>query len=182
MNNMNDVNNDNNQCAICLETINPDDSSQSYKIDCNHEFHTDCIMKWFRLGNSNCPLCNDSPNINTSFYTYTSYGTSTYIDERYKVIKRISRKKDAPEALKKHIDKLKSLELELKEADKTRIEYLKKPEVKEYKKTLAENNRRKWKKRNSVHKQKIKIVSLYPQLQIFQSQGVPQTFPITHIN
>ena len=99
---------------------------------------------------------------------------ATYIDERYKVIKRISRKKIFSEALKKQIDKLKTLELELKEADKIRIDYLKKPEVKEYKKTLAENNRRKWKKKNAAHKQKIKIVSLYPQLQIFQSQGVPK--------
>ncbi len=168
MNDVNDENNDNNQCAICLETINSDDSSQSYKIDCNHEFHTDCIMKWFRLGNSNCPLCNDSPNIDTSTqYFAFSYGTSTYIDERCKEIKRISRKKNAPEALKKQIDKLKTLEAEFKEADKTRIEYLKKPEIKEYKKTLAENNRLKWRKRNAAHKQKIKIITLYPQLQIF---------------
>ena len=39
-------------------------------------------------------------------------------------------------ALKKQVDKLKTLEAEFKEADKIRIEYLKKPEVKEYKKTL----------------------------------------------
>ena len=168
MNNLNnDLNNENNQCAICLETINSDDSSRSYKIDCNHEFHTDCIMKWFRLGNSNCPLCNDSPNINQYSYTFYSYGTSTYIDERCKVIKKLSRKKDAPEELKKHIEKLKTLETEFKEADKARIEYLKKPEVKEYKKIIAQNNRLKWKKRNAAHKQKIKIVTLYPQLQIF---------------
>ena len=162
----NDSNNENNQCAICLETINSNDSSQSYKIDCNHEFHTDCIMKWFRLGNSNCPLCNDSPNENTNA-VLSSYGTSLYIDERFKVIKNISRKKDAPEALKKHMDKFKTLEAQFKEADKVRIEYLKKPEVKEYQKIIAQNNRLKWKKRSATHKQKIKIISLYPQLQIF---------------
>ena len=30
--------------------------------------------------------------------------------------------------------------------------------IKEYKKTIAQNNRLKWKKRNAAHKQKIKIV------------------------
>ena len=168
MDNENNENNENNQCAICLETINSNDSSQSYKIDCNHEFHTDCIMKWFRLGNSNCPLCNDSPNNNImNTCTIYSYGNLAYIDERCKVIKRISRKKNAPEELKKHIDKLKSLEDELKVADKARIEYLKKPEIKEYKKTIAQNNRLKWKKSSAANKQKNKIVSLYPQLQMF---------------
>ena len=30
-----------------------------YNLECNHKFHTDCIIKWFRLNNDNCPLCND---------------------------------------------------------------------------------------------------------------------------
>ena len=83
-----------------------------------------------------------------------------------KVIKKLSRKKDAPEELKKHIEKLKTLETEFKEADKTRIVFLKKQEVKDFKKTIAQNNRLSWKKRKEAHKQKVKIVSLYPQLQI----------------
>jgi len=162
------MNNENNLCAICLETMDPNNSSQSYKIDCNHEFHTDCIMKWFRLGNGNCPLCNDTNNSNQNANNFYSYGTTTtYIDERCKVIKKISRKKNAPEELKKHIEKLKTLETEFKEADKARIDFLKKQEVKDFKKTIAQNNRLSWEKRKGVNKQKIKIVSLYPQLQIF---------------
>ena len=41
-------------CAICY-----DDTSkhQCTKLDCNHEFHSHCIVEWFRRGNSTCPYC-----------------------------------------------------------------------------------------------------------------------------
>ena len=32
-------------CAICLSDINGKDK---YTLECNHTFHTDCIVKWFR--------------------------------------------------------------------------------------------------------------------------------------
>lgn len=39
------------QCSICLDPIN-----EGYKLPCNHEFHTTCILPWFKVNNT-CPFC-----------------------------------------------------------------------------------------------------------------------------
>ncbi len=37
------------RCVICLETLN---SKPTYSLpECNHTFHQNCIMHWFRQGN-----------------------------------------------------------------------------------------------------------------------------------
>ena len=41
-------------CAICYDNIS---KHQCTKLDCNHEFHSHCIIEWFRRGNSTCPYC-----------------------------------------------------------------------------------------------------------------------------
>ena len=43
-------------CSICLE----ENDMQIYTLpECNHSFHTNCILAWFRKGNKSCPLCKD---------------------------------------------------------------------------------------------------------------------------
>lgn len=50
------------QCSICLNTMNP---KFMYKLsECNHSFHTKCIIGWFRTGKSSCPLCRHSTELN----------------------------------------------------------------------------------------------------------------------
>ena len=44
---------DYNKCAICLENILSDKIIQ---LDCNHQFHFDCLKK---ITNNKCPLCRD---------------------------------------------------------------------------------------------------------------------------
>ena len=44
-------------CAICLSIIN---EKNKHKLDCNHVFHIDCIINWFRNSNGNCPCCWDN--------------------------------------------------------------------------------------------------------------------------
>lgn len=45
----------NNECIICFEEFNENDNNM-YSFECNH---IECIMKWFRNGNKNCPICNN---------------------------------------------------------------------------------------------------------------------------
>ena len=42
-------------CVICMDDENKD---TFYTIpECNHNFHTNCIMSWFRSGKKTCPCC-----------------------------------------------------------------------------------------------------------------------------
>lgn len=42
-------------CNICIECFNKDDSI--VKLNCNHEFHKDCIKKWLCNNSTKCPVC-----------------------------------------------------------------------------------------------------------------------------
>ncbi|MCO5588538.1 hypothetical protein L7F22_042495 [Adiantum nelumboides] len=45
----------NNECQICLETLQASDIVPSV-LPCNHAFHLQCITNWLSL-NSSCPVC-----------------------------------------------------------------------------------------------------------------------------
>lgn len=110
--------NDNeNLCSICLENIN---NEQCYTLpECNHCFHTNCIIHWFRMGNTNCPYCNNS-GINVSSFK------GRYSKERYKLLRQASRKKNAPQQLKNIVDNLRKLEKQYSENKKSIKEILEK--------------------------------------------------------
>jgi len=87
-------------CSLCLETMN---ESNGYLLPCLHEFHTDCIVKWFRTTTDECPYCNDKPH-----YTVNEY--LQFINEeiqnqpKYKEFRYVSaqaRRKNAPMKLQK---------------------------------------------------------------------------------
>lgn len=40
-------------CSICHE----ENAVVRMTLPCNHAFHVHCISKWFKLGNTTCPLC-----------------------------------------------------------------------------------------------------------------------------
>jgi len=42
-------------CAICLELLL--DTEQVRGLPCEHVFHEDCLVSWFRLDRFDCPLC-----------------------------------------------------------------------------------------------------------------------------
>lgn|GEM_PF-5165648 len=41
-------------CAICIEEILPD--ANIYKLNCNHEYHQDCLQPWLNTNHNTCPL------------------------------------------------------------------------------------------------------------------------------
>lgn len=41
-------------CSICLENIK---NNKVELINCNHHFHKQCLIDWFRKGKINCPNC-----------------------------------------------------------------------------------------------------------------------------
>ena len=85
------------QCPICFEDL----SSETYTLECNHKFHINCIVKWFRNDNSTCPLCKD-------IHTYDDLSYWTKI-ETISEIKKLGRKKSCPDGIKKILNKIKKL-------------------------------------------------------------------------
>lgn len=98
------------QCIICLEKLN---NKPIYSLpECNHTYHQNCIMHWFRQGSSKCPLCNNNGAIAHNSENWIS------IREKYHILRKFSRKKNAPTKLKNYIIKLRKQEQELKHISK----------------------------------------------------------------
>ena len=104
-------------CPICTE-----DMPQPHKLECGHEFHTGCIMKWFRAGSNKCPLCRCSgdSDCNLNFMDVRSRAAWLKIRARRKdapkeLQRLVEKEKMAKEKEKRHRDRLKRFELENKE-------------------------------------------------------------------
>ena len=55
--------NNNDICPICHDVLT---DSDIYTIpECNHQFHSKCIIPWFRsdISNGSCPYCKTAPII-----------------------------------------------------------------------------------------------------------------------
>lgn len=119
-------------CSICYEDL----IENTHTLSCGHSYHCGCIINWFRNSHNNCPLCNDT-NLDVNSLKY-SVRIKT-IEE----IKKLDKKKDCPENIKKNLTKIKNLQKndkkkreELKEAKKEFNEFKEthKNLIKEYKK------------------------------------------------
>ena len=50
--------NNNEVCMICREELS---NAPVYKLpECGHQYHTHCIISWFRNGDSRCPYCGNN--------------------------------------------------------------------------------------------------------------------------
>ena len=110
--------NNENICSICYEELeNFDENPNIYKLECNHVYHSSCIIKWFRSGHNNCPLCNDT-TIDTHLSYYEKIST---IEE----IKKLGRRKSCPLNIKNILTKIKNCTKEKKEHEKIFNEFKK---------------------------------------------------------
>ena len=100
-------------CSICHETLDGD----IYTLpECNHKYHSNCIITWFRTGKKSCPLCNNlGINNLTQMQENTTWSMRHHAYENYKKMRAFSRKKGAPKELKKMITQLKKLETKKKD-------------------------------------------------------------------
>ena len=111
-------------CAICHENL----ESETYTLpECNHTFHTNCIMTWFRspTGNNRCPLCNNSGINKLSDLDNLHWCERQRGEQNYKKVRASARRKDCPKHLKKMIEKLKQLEKKQKDKNKNFQEFKK---------------------------------------------------------
>ena len=89
---------DETSCSICLDPT----ESTNHTLECGHRFHVDCIVNWFRSGQNTCPLCRDA--------TCRHRLNWLSVQERSKILRRRSRRKDAHPDLKKFVKRLKEAE------------------------------------------------------------------------
>jgi hypothetical protein len=144
-------------CLICHDDIY---SNQNYQLpECNHIYHTDCIIQWFRMGNSNCPYCNYSYNNEDNLRSYSSRRNK--LEKDYTLIKKFSKEKKSPKILQTKINQIEKLKIQLvsfkEELNKMKNENGKYSDLK---KKYISIRQKIYKKTNSIYNKKIDLVQM----------------------
>lgn len=126
-------------CPICTEPLENDVTT----LECGHAFHTKCIIRWFRRGNSAaCPMCRDlgrDDNFNLSYFD---------VQARCSYLRRKARNKSAPTELKRLYKKLRKAELREKEILKELSQFHK--TYKEQRKQYRKLRSMRWRMRRTI--------------------------------
>ncbi len=132
-----------NCCSICLNVM---EEEGRLELDCHHTFHQACILQWFRSpNNSSCPLCRAEPELILDYCD---------VWDRYKLLRRFSRSKDAPVKLKRCVKNIKVWEGRVKERTKEFNEYKNDPEVKKVLKKHSVLQHKQWSSRQKLYRKK----------------------------
>jgi hypothetical protein len=127
-------------CSLCNISLA---DKQYYKLNCQHEFHTECIINWFRDKSYYCPCCSNVTDINTNSQIDTFTGYLNYIDYQLEIAKtkhivpsfrfasNEARKKSAPPELKRLYARYKRM-LANNQKLKVELDNYKATELKEY--------------------------------------------------
>ena len=86
-------------CAICTKLLT---AEPTHTLNCEHTFHTGCIMTWFRSGGTTCPLCRDTDPDHSLCYLNCK--------ARATFLRRRARNKKAPKSLKALVARLRAAE------------------------------------------------------------------------
>lgn len=155
-------------CIICQEYIDMQQEvfkPTSWKLEtCNHRYHISCIINWFRQGNTNCPLCGDTGVSSNDRYSNSSYYLSDILSERFKEIRKYSKKKNAPKKIKNAITRIKKMEDDEKEYLKKMKDFFKtKQEItpNEAKSMYMKYKSKKWRLHRKIIRNKNKVAQ-YP--------------------
>jgi len=136
-------------CPICLEELDINEKPK-FKLSCNHEFHTECIIQSLRKNNE-CPYCRDTEgNQKISVYNQNNFNGDVTSDEdedeeddNNNFDNMCDILKPTKSSLKKDIQELKQ---EVKRLEKNSIHFLNKFRkdgrylLNEYKKQFKKNN------------------------------------------
>ena len=141
-------------CPICHENTD----LPKFKLpECSHEFHCECIMHWFRHGNTKCPLCNNIGHVanlnnqgNPNIHMSRLYNMHT----KTKFLRKYSQRKDCDPMLKQYVIKIREAEQKLRDLN---AEYKEHREhfVGNYKEFLKEKQRYSVKRRRILGKSRM---------------------------
>jgi hypothetical protein len=165
------INNTNEEGMICKDELS---CAQCYTLpECNHTYHTHCLVSWFRNGDSRCPYCGNKGINNTNndtlrhvrgAYFTTRFETQMLADiKKYIFLKKNDTNNRCLET-RKHFDKIKVLEENYKnETQKLRElqQSLKEtPTIySEAKKNIMCYRSKKWKISRQIRLERLKIIN-----------------------
>jgi len=154
------------ECMICKESLN--DYPCYCLPECNHKYHTHCLISWFRNGDSRCPYCgnkgiNNKPEnkISTRRRRIRPRAILTNNDNQYildlKKFINLKKNKDNPQAIKilKQLDDIKKLEIKFNNLKKEFQEYKKNLKTEPVNYKTAQKTLRKYK--TDIYNLKFKI-------------------------
>lgn len=177
------INNTNEECMICRDELA---CSQCYTLpECNHTYHTHCLVSWFRNGDSRCPYCGNK-GINNKDADFSRLDRSKYYSIHYEKQSLIDIKKNI--YLKKYdnnkiclnirklFEKIKVLEENYKAECEKFKEFRQSLKLSpalynEAKKKIMAYRNRKWKLAAQIRLEKFKIVN--------NSYIIPLIIPLT---
>ena len=163
--------NTNDECMICKDELQ---CSQCYTLpECKHTYHTNCLVTWFRNGDSRCPYCGNKGINNKNDKTLQKIKNKNYTTEfeiqmladikKYTFLKKNDTNKRCIKT-RKQFEKIKELEENYKiEANNLREfqQSLKKDPIlyAEAKKKIISIRNKKWKINRQIRVEQMKIVS-----------------------
>ena len=119
-----------NYCSLCKISLT---DKPNYKLQCGHDFHTGCIIDWFRFQSYQCPCCYQV--VFTNYLTYIdeqlAYAKKNYIYPSFRFASNEARKKNAPPQLKRLYASYKRL-LANNKNKKVELDNYKATDLKEY--------------------------------------------------
>ena len=120
---------DNDICSICHNDL----EENVYTVPhCEHKFHSNCIISWFRTGNGSCPYCRNEPEQDGDRWR------NPWSDRMvtYRIKRNYTRRKVAPVPLKKLLVRIQKAEKKQQDAGKVHSNWKKTDEGKEYSRLL----------------------------------------------
>ena len=155
-------------CMICQENLS---SAITYILpECNHKYHTHCVIAWFRNGDSRCPYCgNKGINHKQTKLKQGSrwrYWNRCHNQIKINELKKFSKTSEAPPILVKAFKKLELLNKTFEDKQQSLKDFmnnLKTDKVDYYniKKQLQVLRTAKWKAGNAIYNQKNYIMDLH---------------------
>ena len=137
------------KCSICHE--NMIDPTKKYQIkECKHNFHLDCIIRWWRSPREQfneygtCPLCRALPALEGKWNNFSR-------QSRVKVLKELIKTKNVHKNIKTSIHKLETAETEMQKIEREKKIFLENKKTKEIFKKQNSLIRRLWKARKKVN-------------------------------
>ena len=163
--------NANEECMICKDELQ---CGQCYTLpECNHTYHTHCLVSWFRNGDSRCPYCGNKGINNKNDETlrkiknkhlYTEFELQMCADIKKYIYLKINDTNKRCLKIRKQFEKIKELEENYKiESNKLRElqQSLKETPIlySEAKKSIMSYRTKRWKINRQIRLEQMKIVN-----------------------